>query len=467
MVRRAKNVKGNYLIFGAARSGLAAARLLRTHGFDVTLIDEKPASAFEQVIPELKSLGILWHFGNAAEEYLRGKNVIVLSPGVPVTHPLVSAAQRLGIKVMGELELGYQYAKCRIAAITGTNGKSTTTHLAAAILKTSGYDSRAVGNVGSALCGAVGNHSSPSQRDCLVVEVSSFQLETIKEFHPRVAVLMNLTPDHLDRHGSMEVYRDLKYRITENQTSDDFMIINADDQWCLPLKDRTQAHVLFFSLQREVSPGAYLKDDAVWLEMDNRVRVLERSEIPIPGLHNVQNVLAASLVGVAFGVAPDAIAQAVKVFPGVEHRIEFSGRLRGIEFYNDSKATNLDSMEKALLSFNRPIILIAGGRDKKSDYATLNHLISGSVKHLIVMGEAAPLIRRAWKALVPTENALDMREAVHKAHAVAASGDVILLSPGCSSFDAFRDYEERGRIFKSEVRSLMSEMGNGKGESLS
>lgn len=460
-------MKGNYLIFGAARSGLAAARLLRTHGFDVTLIDEKPASAFEQVISELNSLGVLWHFGNAAEEFLQGKDVLVLSPGVPVTHPLVSAAQRLGIKVTGELELGYQYAGCPIIAITGTNGKSTTTHLAAAILKAAGYDSRAVGNVGSALCGAVGNHPSPVQRECLVVEVSSFQLETIQAFHPEAAVLMNLTPDHLDRHGSMEAYRDVKYRITENQTADDFMIINADDPWCLPLKDGTRAHVLFFSLLGEVSPGAYLKDDAVWLEMDNRTRLLDRSEIPIPGLHNVQNVLAASLVGVAFGVALDAIAQAVKAFPGVEHRIEFSGRLRGIEFYNDSKATNLDSMEKALLSFNRPIILIAGGRDKKSDYTTLSHLISGSVKHLIVMGEAAPLIRRAWEPLVPTENALDMREAVYKAHAVAASGDVILLSPGCSSFDTFRDYEERGCVFKNEVRSLISEMGDTEEEVLS
>lgn len=448
-----------YLIFGAARSGLAAARLLKSKGHNVLLVDEKSETALQSAVEQMSPLGVSCRFGApAADEWLEGMDFLLVSPGVPQTHPIIVAAHKRGIEVVGELEIGFQYAARPIASITGTNGKSTTTHLTSSILNAGGWKCRAVGNVGDPICNAVLEPPDPSQCEALAVEVSSYQLETIKTFHPRAAILMNLTPDHLERHGTMEGYRDMKFRITENQTADDFMIINADDRWCAPLKDKTKAKVLWFSLERAVRPGAYLLDNTIWLDIEEKIPLLSRNEIPIPGLHNVQNVLAASLAGAAFGVYPQMISKAVREFPGVEHRIEFSGNINGVDFFNDSKATNLDSMEKALLSFTRPIILIAGGRDKKSDYSILNSLIKERVKYLVAMGEAEPLIRRAWEYIVPTVSASDMRDAVRKAYQHAASGDVALLSPGCSSFDAFKDFEERGRVFKKEVQDLKKEL---------
>lgn len=448
-----------YLIFGAARSGLAAARLLKSKGHDVFLVDEKSEAALQSASAEMAALGVSCRFGApASEAWLDGMDFLLVSPGVPQTHAIVVAAKKRGIEVTGELEVGFQYAARPLAAITGTNGKSTTTHLTAAIMNAGGWKCRAVGNVGDPICNAVLEPPNSAQRECLAVEVSSYQLETIKTFHPHAAILMNLTPDHLERHGSMEGYRDMKFRITENQTSDDFMIINADDPWCAPLKDKTRAKVFWFSLERAVHPGAYLLNNTVWLNIKEKIPLLMRGEIPVPGLHNVQNVLAASLAGAAFDVPAPMIAKAVREFPGVEHRIEFSGKINGIDFVNDSKATNLDSMEKALLSFTRPIILIAGGRDKKSDYTILNKLIKERVKHLVAMGEAEPLIRCAWESIVPTVSASDMRDAVRKAYQCAQPGDVVLLSPGCSSFDAFKDFEERGRVFKKEVQDLQKEL---------
>jgi len=447
-----------YLIFGAARSGLAAARLLKSKGHDLVLADEKPESALQSAIEQMAPLGVLCRFGApAAEEWLEGMDYLLISPGVPQTHPIVLAAHKRRIEVTGELEIGFQYAERPIASISGTNGKSTTTHLTSAIMNAGGWKCRAVGNIGDPICNAVLEPPNPAQREALAVEVSSYQLETIKTFHPRAAILTNITPDHLDRHGSMEKYCNMKFRITENQTADDFMIINADDRWCAPLKDKTKAKVLLFSIEREVHPGAYLQDNTIWLDVEEKTPLLTREEIPIPGLHNVQNALAASLAGAAFGVSAPMIAKAIREFPGVEHRIEFSGNINGVDFFNDSKATNLDSMEKALLSFTRPIILIAGGRDKNSDYSALNNLIRERVKYLVAMGEAEPLIRRAWETIVPAVSASDMKDAVRKAYQLSAPGDVALLSPGCSSFDAFKDFEERGRVFKKEVQNLKKE----------
>ncbi len=448
-----------YLVFGAARSGIAAARLLRSKEFPVTVVDEKPESAFEDVIPELKRLGVNYHFGKVASAVLLdGIEAIVLSPGIPLIHPLVVAAEERGVEVIGELELGFRYADAPIAAITGTNGKTTTVHLAADILRAGGFHAAAVGNVGTPICDAVMNPEMKRLDSCLVVEVSSFQLETVKAFHPQVAALLNLSPDHLARHGTMEIYRDLKYCITENQTPEDFLILNRDDAWSSALADKTRARVLWFSTRGELPYGAYLNSETLRLRLDEDVTFLSCSEISIPGLHNLENILAASLVGIAFGIMPDMIADAVRKFSGVEHRIEFVARPGGVDFFNDSKATNLDSVEKALLSFSKPVILIAGGRDKGDDYNRLNSLISARVKHLVVMGEAAPLMRKAWARIVPTTDAGTMRKAVFKAYEQAAPGDIVLLSPGCSSFDAFKDFEERGRVFKAEVGKLANNL---------
>jgi UDP-N-acetylmuramoylalanine--D-glutamate ligase len=447
-----------FLVLGAARSGLASIRLLRSRGWDAVLLDEKPASAFENIRAELGQLQAPCFFGgDMANAPIDHAGTLIISPGVPIDHPLVLEARQRGMDIIGELELGARFARCRLAAITGTNGKTTTVHLAADILRKGGISSAPVGNVGFPLARAILDPMWDSPHACLVVEVSSFQLETIKTFRPKVAVLLNITPDHLDRHGSLDVYRDMKYRITENQSSEDFLILNADDPVCLGLKERTKARVMTFSLKDRVSYGAYCDKDEVRLCLEKDFPLVPFEDIPIPGMHNIQNVLASSLVGIALGVEPEAIASAIRCFPGVEHRIEFVLSQDGVEFYNDSKATNLDSMEKALLSFTQPVILIAGGKDKGRDYQILSPLIRQRVKYLIAMGEAAPLILKAWADIVPSFPASDMQEAVQKASELASAGEVVLFSPGCSSFDAYQDYEHRGRIFKDEVRKIVKE----------
>jgi UDP-N-acetylmuramoylalanine--D-glutamate ligase len=447
-----------FLVLGAARSGLAAVRLLRSCGGDAVLLDEKPLSAFQDIRGELDQMQVPCFFGeDMARAPIEEAGALIISPGVPIDHPLVRKARQRGIDIIGELELGFRFAKCRLAAITGTNGKTTTVHLAADILMEGGIPSAPVGNVGFPLAQAVLVPRWSDPHACLVTEVSSFQLETVRTFHPRVAVLLNFTPDHLDRHGSLDVYRDMKYRITENQTGEDFLILNRDDPVCLGLGERTKARVMTFSLKDRVPCGAYCEGDRVRLCLEEDIPLLPFADIPIPGMHNIQNVLASSLVGMALGVEPEAIASAIRRFPGVEHRIEFVLSRHGVDFYNDSKATNLDSMEKALLSFTRPVILIAGGKDKGCDYNTLNPLIRERVKSLIVMGEAAPLILKAWENLVPSFQVGDMGEAVQKAYELASTGEVILFSPGCSSFDAYQNFEHRGRVFKDEVRKLSRE----------
>ncbi len=450
-----------YVILGAARSGLAAAELLLSRGKNVLLLDEKPASALGGIMHDLCRLQIPVLFGpiNPDKPPLDPGDVLVLSPGVPLTAPLVRAALRIGIPVTGELELASRFTRLPMAAITGTNGKSTTTCLLAEMLTAGGKRSLASGNVGYALSGAVLQAAEEGWRS-LVVEVSSFQLETIQTFRPRVAVILNLTPDHLSRHGSMENYRDIKFRISENQTGGDTLILNADDPWLAPLARKSRARVLWFCLRGPVDQGAWLEGDHLWMSLEHKKHLLERKDIPIPGLHNVQNILAAALAAAAFEIPETVIADTVRKFRGVEHRIEYAAALEGVDFYNDSKATNLDSVEKALESFSRPIVLIAGGRDKGEDYNRLNSLVGKRVRRLIVMGESAALIEKAWGSCVPWEHVDNMGEAVRTAFSRARPGDVVLLSPGCSSFDMFQDFEERGRVFKAEVMKIV---GNGSG----
>jgi UDP-N-acetylmuramoylalanine--D-glutamate ligase len=449
------NIK--YLVFGAARSGIAAAKLLRSHGEIVSLFDEKDLQELKDTFSLLENDGIKCIPGGINyDDLLLGIDILVLSPGVPLTHPLVRKAEEKKLEITGELELASRYIKGRISCVSGTNGKSTTVSIIALILNAASIVSKAVGNVGYSLSAAVLDPGLNREDGCMVIEASSYQLETINTFHPDVAVLLNLTPDHLKRHGCMENYRDCKFRITENQGPQDFLILNSDDEWIMPLAEKTKAQILTFSLKGPVKKGAWLDKDALWLSMDKKIPLMKRSEIPIPGIHNVQNVLAAALVCIALGVNKEDIADAVRSFPGVEHRIEFVLTKDNVDFYNDSKATNLDSMEKALESFTRPIILIAGGTDKGDDYKKLNSLISDKVKHLVLMGEAAPLIHEAWGNLVSEEFAGDMKESVSKAFAASSPGDIVLLSPGCSSFDAFRDFEDRGEVFKSIVKDMYS-----------
>ena len=441
---------------------MAAVRLLRDHKFTAVLVDEKPVSSHKAVVEEMRELGTPCFFGERIFEALEAElySALVLSPGIPTDHPFVTASAKQCREVIGELELGFRFARDKIIAVTGTNGKTTTVHLAAKMLQAGGRTARPVGNVGFPLCEAVRNNSHESEPGCLVVEVSSYQLETVRNFHPEVAVLLNITPDHLRRHGTMEEYCKAKYRITENQTGEDLLILNADEESGRELTDKTLARVWSISMNRPVSCGAYLEGQELRLNLDKDERLLYRSEIPIPGLHNIQDILAAALCSKALGISNQDIAHAVREFQGVEHRMERVAGHQGVDFVNDSKATNLDSLEKALSSYSRPVILIAGGRDKGDDYHRLNNLITRNVRQLVLMGEAAPLMLKAWGNLTPAIEVSSMRDAVQAAWKASLPGDVVLLSPGGSSFDAFRDFEQRGQIFKQEINRLVASLAS-------
>jgi UDP-N-acetylmuramoylalanine--D-glutamate ligase len=442
-------LKGHYLVFGAARSGIAAVRLLRDHGVPVRLIDEKPASEFRHLTDELEQLQVNAVFGQVDTSVLHSVDCIILSPGVRTTHRLIDQARKAGIPILSELELGYQFTSAPIVGVTGTNGKTTTTTLIAAILRAGGYEAIAAGNIGQALCSVVTTPEAQQQNSILVVEISSFQLETIDQFHPRVALILNLTPDHLDRYDSMDHYIESKMQITRNQTADDFFIINEDDPRCIPLASRTQARVFTFSRTRPVRRGAYVAAGKLMIRNSDEHQVVAIEDIPIPGMHNVENVLAATTVGLIMGVLPEHIAHAVREFRGVEHRLEYVTTFHGADYYNDSKSTNLISLEKALLSFERPIILLAGGQAAQVDYSTLTPLVSQCVKALIAFGESRQAVRSAWSSSVHTHEVSSMEEAVQRATEIAQAGDIILLSPGHKSFDMYNNFEERGRHFKS------------------
>jgi UDP-N-acetylmuramoylalanine--D-glutamate ligase len=394
-------------------------------------------------------------------------------PGIPTTHPLVAAAEECGCVVRSEIEIGYQACPAPIAAITGTNGKTTVTHLLTHLLQQAGRPAVMAGNVGRALCDAVLEEPQLREPDAVVVcEVSSYQLETIERFNPKVACVLNITPDHLDRYKVMTNYMEAKRRVTENQEAREVLVLNADDKNCLSFLPRTRATVWLFSLSHPVERGAFLEGDTLFLapgEGREPIPVMNRSEVPLPGSHNVANVLAGLIMGYALGATIESMAQAVRTFRAVAHRIELIREIGGVRFYNDSKATNLDSVEKALEGFadprtdpeiqpDRRVILIAGGRDKGAPWTPLCPLVRRSVKGLICLGEAASIARKAWGECVETVcDAGDMEEALRRARSWARPGDVVLLSPGCASFDMYRNFEERGDHFRSIVLNMAEE----------
>jgi UDP-N-acetylmuramoylalanine--D-glutamate ligase len=463
----------SFLIFGAARSGLAAARLLQSLDKRVALYDEAQGARGEEVrsLAEAAGVPLLTHLD---EEEIAGQwEVLVLSPGIPPTHPLVSAAEESGCVVRSEIEIGYQACPAPIAAITGTNGKTTVTHLLTHLLQQAGRPAVMAGNVGRALCDAVLEEPQLREPDAAVVcEVSSYQLETIERFNPKVACVLNITPDHLDRYKVMTNYMEAKRRVTENQGREEVLVLNADDKNCLSFLPRVRATVWQFSLCNPVSRGAFLSGDTLFLapgEGMAPIAVMSRSEVPLPGSHNVANVLAALIMGHVLGLESETMAQAVRTFRAVAHRIELIREIGGVRFFNDSKATNLDSVEKALEGFADPrtepgiqpdcrVILIAGGRDKGAPWTPLCALVRRSVKGLICIGEAAPIARKAWGECVATVcDAGDMEEALCIARSLAKPGDVVLLSPGCASFDMYKNFEERGDHFRSIVLGMPEE----------
>jgi len=442
-------------VFGAARSGVGAMHLLRHHNVEVTLVDEKPAMEFRSLIRRLRRLYVTAHFGPVKEDVLRGCEAIVVSPGIRLDHPLIQKAMDRDMPVISEVELASYFASAPIVAITGTNGKTTTTTLMGQMVTDSGINAVVSGNIGRAFSDGVLSSEDETRKTVLVTEVSSFQLESIEEFHPHVATILNITRDHMDRYSSMREYIEAKFRITMNQDEDDFIVLNEDDPVVMKVAEETNAQIRTFSIQGEVEEGAYLSEGRIYLkENGEAIFFCNVEDIPIPGLHNIQNTLASLVMSRCLNIEIDSLRRTLQRFKGVEHRIEYVATSPdGVRYYNDSKATNVDSLEKALLSFEKPVILVAGGKDKQSAYDRLNSLVKERVKGLVLIGEARPLIKKAWGGLVETREAGSMEEAVKVAASLAKTGDVVLLSPACASFDMFKDYEDRGRQFKRCVRN--------------
>ncbi|MEO8434740.1 MAG: UDP-N-acetylmuramoyl-L-alanine--D-glutamate ligase [Pyrinomonadaceae bacterium] len=444
------------LVLGAARSGIASARFLSQRGAIVALNDQKPLEQWPAEALALKDGGVGCISGEAPSWLLDQVELVVISPGVPSKSIPIRYAERVGAEVIGEIELASRYLQGRIVAITGTNGKTTTTTLIGAMLKDAGMTVQVGGNIGTALISLV-DSSRPD--GWTVVEVSSFQLETTVDFHPAVAAVLNVTPNHMDRYESVTDYAAAKHRIFRNQTAADVAILNADDETVSSWAGGLRAHVTQFSVAKELPEGLFLRGGRELVsrtEAGERV-LMNRDEMKLRGLHNVENVLAALAVGLACGAAPDSMRETIKNFRPVEHRLEQVTTINGVRFYNDSKATSVDATMKALEAFAEDegkVVLILGGRGKQAPYAPLAPLVQATVRKLVLIGEDAPAIEQELKDVAPTERATDMRDAVGRAFTSAQSGDIVLLAPACASFDMFDSFEHRGRVFKEEVSSL-------------
>ena len=441
------------LVVGLGKSGIAAARFLKARGAQVTVSDIRPAGLISE-LPALLDAGIMVETGSHGLLTFRRQDLIVVSPGVPSNTPELTTVRAMGIPIIGEMELGSEFLQGQIVAITGSNGKTTTTTLIGEILKASGEPTLVGGNIGRPVVDMVAESTPESWS---VLEVSSFQLETIERFHPRIALVLNITPDHLDRHGSFEAYAAAKTRITENQTTDDFLILNAEDEPTKLVAAKTKAQIYWFSPRRQVKQGAFVHGESILFRAKEGGEVepiMPVAEIPLAGAHNVENVLAAVCAARLAGVEAHVIREAVAAFHAVEHRLEFVRELNGVRWFNDSKATNVDATAKAVESFPGGIWLILGGKDKDSDYSTLSPLLRARVKAVITIGSAAEKIESQLAGVVKIERAGTMERAVAWARNEAKSGDVVLLAPACASFDQFENYEHRGRVFKQLVGAL-------------
>ncbi len=440
------------LVFGVGRSGMAAARALARHGAQVTLTDKRQAPELGAFAGEAKAAGLGLELGGHPLSLLEGGPLIVLSPGVPGGIPILLEARARGLEILGEIELAWRMAPRRWLAVTGTNGKTTTTSLLAAMLEASGKPMLLGGNIGRGLADEV---ESLPEEGIVVAEVSSFQLEEISSFRPEAAVITNLTPDHLDRYKDMAAYAAAKARIFENQGPSDSLVLNAQDQNLLALAGPARARKLLFSRTSPVEQGAWIAGgEIVMATPAGRRALMPLERLRLRGPHNQENALAAALAASAAGVADAAIARALEGFAGVEHRLEPCGELAGVRFVNDSKATNVDSVEKALQSFEEPVHLILGGRDKEGDFSRLASLVKARVARMYLIGEAAAKVERQLGAVKPFEHLPGLEEAVRSAASRARPGEWVLLSPGCASFDQFQNYEHRGRVFKQAVAEL-------------
>jgi len=438
-------------VVGLAKSGVAAARLLHEAGAEVVATDAKPVHALGEEARALASLGVRLLDSHA--EPLREAELVVVSPGVPLDGEQLSLARRRGVAIIGELELGWRASEAEAVAITGTNGKTTTTALTGALLARAGGPVLVAGNIGTPL--AAEAVSFPRQ-GWFVLEVSSFQLETIDAFRPRLAVVLNVTPDHLDRHRTLEAYAAAKARILENQGPEDGAVLNEDDEGAHALAPRVRGDLVRFSRRRELPRGVFVRDGWIVARVHGASEAIcPLDEIPLRGTHNVENVLAATACACWLGVAPGEIRAGIAAFQAVAHRIEFVRTVAGVAYYNDSKGTNVESTVRALVSFSEPIVLIAGGKGKGQDFAPLARAARGRVRRAVLIGEDAPRLAAALSAEgIALSHCGSLGEALDMARRAAESGGVVLLSPACASFDMFDNFEHRGEVFKDLVVRL-------------
>ena len=439
------------LVVGLGKSGLAAALFLRRRGAHVTVSDVRSAEALAKDIPALLEEGIMVEAGGHGLLTFRRQDLIVVSPGVPLNTPELAQVKSFGLPVIGELELAARFLKGRMLAITGSNGKTTTTALVGEILEKAGMPTLVGGNIGVPVVALIDRSTDETWS---VLEVSSFQLESTHQFHPSIAVILNITPDHLDRHGSFENYASAKERIFAAQDKNDCVVLNADNARAAAAATQSPAKVYWFSIEHPVEQGAWVENGTVVYRPAKDAateKIMPLSGIPLKGAHNVENVLAAVCAARLAGAPADAIAKAVGTFQAVEHRLEFVAKINGVEYYNDSKATNLDATAKAVAAFFSGVHLILGGKDKGSDYTQLAELLQARVRAVYTIGTAAAKIESELRGVVSIHSCETLDNAVTAAANAARPGEVVLLAPACSSFDQFENYEHRGRIFKELV----------------
>jgi len=443
------------LVCGMARSGIAAAKLLNRLGARVTLQDMKKREEISADVLALEGEGIVLYTGANPDEIACAQDLIVLSPGIPCDLPFIAAAEEAGIEVISEVELAYRLTPCPITAITGTNGKTTTTTLTGEIMKTAYSGTAVVGNIGIPYSEEV---ERLTEKDWVVAEISSFQMEKAKEFHPHISAVLNITPDHLNRHKTMDVYIAMKERVFAKQTAADFCILNHGDEVCRKMADKTAAKVFFFDSSETLAEGIYLDGDAIevrWGAINETL--IHVDELQILGVHNYENVMAAAAMGICAGIALDTIRAVLKGFAGVAHRIEYVATVDGVDYYNDSKGTNVDASIRAVLAMKKPIVLIGGGYDKGSSFDEWTKLFPGRVKHLVLIGVTAPKVRASAEkfGFTAISDCETFEEAVDLCREKAEDGDCVLLSPACASWGMFDNYEQRGDMFKEQVRGYL------------
>ena len=442
------------LVSGVAKSGISAAYLLKKLGANVTIQDAKTEDKLGDVVTELKNNGITLFLGANPDDIIEDMDILVMSPGVPTDLPFVNKARENNIPVIGEIELAYMFCKSPIIGITGTNGKTTTTTLVGDICKAYYNNTFVVGNIGNPFTDITLDTTNDG---AVVAELSSFQLETIKEFTPKVSAVLNITPDHLNRHHTLENYIAAKERVFENQTADDYCILNYNDETTKAMANKTKAKVIFFSLNNSLEEGIYSDDKSIYIKaLGYDQKVVDIDELKILGGHNVENAMAAIGCSIALGVPMDIVVKVLKAFTAVEHRIEYVTTVNDIEFYNDSKGTNPDASIKAVEAMKRPICIIAGGYDKGSDFTEWIDTFKGRVKFVAVIGAVKDkIVDTLNKADFTNYKTADtFEEAIDLCYENAEKGDCVLLSPACASWDMFKSYEQRGEIFKDYVRKL-------------